>query len=96
MDESVPSYIDPKVPEYGIRLQYTSFKNCTETEMYGFTLDIRCDENAINPIPRIVSKSVAENSCNPRVYLESSSGKNFSNNELGCISTSFNKVWQLS
>jgi hypothetical protein len=43
--------------------------------MYGFTLDIRCDEDATNPIPRIVTDSVAKNQCNPRVYLDSDAGK---------------------
>jgi len=59
MDESVASYIDPQNPQYGLRLVFTSQENCTENEMYGFTLDIRCDEGAHNPIPRIASDSIA-------------------------------------
>ena len=54
---------------------FTSQENCSESQMYGFTLDIRCDEGARDPIPRMASESVAENNCHPRVYLESDAGK---------------------
>lgn len=74
MDEATPSYIDPKAPDYGIRLQFTSEEACNSTMNYGFTLDIRCDDDAKNPIPRLVSQSVVQNSCNPHLYLESEAG----------------------
>jgi hypothetical protein len=31
MDESVASYINAEDPEYGLRLQFTSEENCTDT-----------------------------------------------------------------
>eukprot|EP00347_Sterkiella_histriomuscorum_P011220 403373286 len=89
MDESVAEYIDKENPEVGLRLVYTSLEKCDESttgEMWGFTLDIRCDEDASNPIPRIKTESVAKNQCHPVVYMESSSG---------CISRSFSKLWAL-
>lgn len=75
MDEAIASYINPEDPKYGLRLQFTSEENCTDSQMYGFTLDVRCDEDVKTPIPRIVSDSVSSNTCNPRVYLDSEAGK---------------------
>ena len=71
MDESTSKLIDDDKPEVGLRLVFESEEDCTKDQKYGFVLDIRCDEEALNPIPRIKTNSVAKNNCQPLVYLES-------------------------
>lgn len=58
MDESLASYIDPQVPDYGVRLKFTSTEVCQGTEFYGYTLDIRCDKDVKIVVPRVVTESV--------------------------------------
>ena len=53
MDESVAEYIDPKAPEYGIRMTFVSEEQCNEKEKYSMTLDIKCDLSVTTPIARI-------------------------------------------
>lgn len=77
MDESQAEYIDQDKPEVGIKLIFTSTEPCDEVvtplggnvTYYGMTIDLRCDEEATNPIPRIKSESVAKNQCHPVVYM---------------------------
>lgn len=71
MDESEVKYIDAEDPNYGISLTFLSNEKCTDTQNYKFTIDVRCSEDAKNPIPRLVSSSVLYDSCNPRAYIES-------------------------
>lgn len=52
-----------------------SEEKCSEHEFYSFIVNIRCDEDAKNPLPRVVTTSVADNSCNPKIYFDSPAGK---------------------
>lgn len=74
MDEGKAKLIDEDKPEVGLRLIFESEEECTKDQNYGFTIDIRCDEEAVNPIPRIKTDSVAKNNCSPLVYLDSKAG----------------------
>lgn len=75
MDEGEASYIDPTNPSYGISFTFISDEKCTESnDFYKFTVDVRCKADTVNPIPRMVSSSVAKDSCHPKVYLESDAG----------------------
>jgi hypothetical protein len=65
-------------------LKWTSDDKCTDKEKYSLTVELRCEEGATNPIPRIKSKSVEKNSCSPVMYIDT---------EEGCIDQSFNLLW---
>lgn len=59
MDDSTASYIDPLNPDYGLRLHFESSAKCNSTHNYALTVDVRCEDDVFNSIPRMVSSSVA-------------------------------------
>ena len=75
MDESVASYLDKNVAEAGLSLNYESEENCDDKQNYGFTIDIKCDEDGEHAIPRVSDDSISQNDCHPRVYFEHEAGK---------------------
>ena len=51
MNDAKASFINPKDPGYGVRLTFESTEKCNEEHNYGFVIDIRCEKDAVFPIP---------------------------------------------
>lgn len=58
MNEAAASFINPKDPGRGISLNYNSDVSCPSGGTYSLQLDIRCDEGARHPIPRLSTVTV--------------------------------------
>ena len=76
MDDGSAALIDKGNPEYGLRLKFTSNEICNGTQKYGLIVDIRCQDDAFDAIPRLQSDSIKSNSCTPKIYFDSDAGTN--------------------
>jgi hypothetical protein len=47
-------------------------------------LDIICKDDVTNLSPKLVSQSVATDTCNPKITIE---------NDAGCLGKTFNAIW---
>jgi hypothetical protein len=79
MDDSTATMIDTSKPDSGLKLHFESNEKCNATHNYAFTIEIKCLDDVTNSVPRIVSQSVANNTCSPKVYLENDAGKSIHN-----------------
>lgn len=57
MEQAKADFINPKDPSRGISLTYNTDIPC-QGSTYSFKVDIRCDEGARHPVPRLASQTV--------------------------------------